>query len=91
MSAILGIVASSMCLYLALTYPIVRPHGWSGGSRFHIMVAITKYGTVAAMLLGGVAFIKSPKSALQKTLLATACSPAVVVIGLYILWLAFLS
>ena len=86
-SAIAGVVLSSLCLYLVLTHPVVRPPDWNGGMRFRVLTGIAKWGSLATIILGCISYIKSPKSWLDKIYLAIAMSPAAVVIGLYLCWL----
>ena len=86
-SALASVAASSLCLYLALTYPVVRPPEWDGEMRFHVLTGIAKWGSLATIIFGSVGYMKSRKSSLDKIYLITAISPAIVVIGLYLCWL----
>ena len=86
-SAFAGVAASSLCLYLALTYPIVRPPDWDGGMRYRVLIGSAKWGSLTTIILGSVGYMKSGKSSLEKIYLIMVMSPAIVVIGLYVMWL----
>ena len=90
-TAVAGIGVASLCLYLALAYPVVRPPDWDGGMRFRVLTGIAKWGSFATILLGCIGYVKSRKSWLDKLRLVAAMSPAVVVIGLYLFWLILLA
>ena len=90
-TAIAGVAISCACVYLVVTYPTVRPVDWQGDFLFYTLVAIAKWGSFATITFGAAAYMKLTKSWLNRTLLASAFSPAITIIGLFITWLILLA